>query len=60
MTNLHTFEYHIYVMRNGAEFGEALSVDDPQIEMVSDAEIKKSLSANLILPDGTGKISRLL
>ena len=53
MTNLHTFEYHIYVMRNGAEFGEALSVDDPQIEMVSDAEIKKSLSANLILPDGT-------
>lgn len=53
MTNLHTFEYHIYVMRNGAEFGEALSVDGPQIEMVSDAEIKKSLSANLILPDGT-------
>ena len=53
MTNLHTFEYHIYVMRNGVEFGEALSVDDPQIEMVSDAEIKKSLSANLILPDGT-------
>lgn len=53
MTNLHTFEYHIYVMRNGAEFGEALSINDPQIEMVSDAEIKKSMSANLILPDGT-------
>lgn len=53
MINLHTFEYHIYVMRNGAEFGEALSINGPQIEMVSDAEIKKSLSANLILPDGT-------
>lgn len=52
MTNLHTFEYHIYVMRNGAEFGKAFSIDDPQIEMVSDAEIKKSMSANLILPDG--------
>ena len=52
MTNLHTFEYHIYVMRNGAEFGEAFSIDDPQIEMVSDAETKKSMSANLILPDG--------
>lgn len=51
MTDLHTFEYHIYVMRNGAEFGEALSASAPQIEMVSDAEIKKSLTANLILPE---------
>lgn len=52
MIDLHTFEYHIYVMRNGAEFGEALSASDPKIEMVSDAEIKKSLTANLILPEG--------
>ena len=53
MTNLHTFEYHIYVRRNGAEFGEALSIDDPKIEMVSDDEIKKSMSDNQQRPDGT-------
>lgn len=50
---LKNFEYHVYVIRNGVEYGEALSVDAPEIAMKSSAEIKKTLVANLIFPIGT-------
>ena len=53
MINLYTFEYHVYVMKDNAEFGEALCIEPPQVEMVSDAKIKKSLSGSFIFPDGT-------
>lgn len=52
MIDLYSFEYHIYVMKNNAEFGEALCKKAPKIEMVSDAKIKKSMSGSFIFPDG--------
>ena len=57
---LKRIEYHIYVIRNGAEYGEALSTDEPTITMESTAEIKKTLTANLILPDGTDMLNDTL
>lgn len=60
MIKINRIEYHIWVIRNGAEFGEALSIFSPQIRMNSDAEIKKSMTAKVILPDGVDLLHDML
>ena len=57
---LKSFEYHIYVVRNGAEYGECFSIDAPEITMQSSAEIKKTLVANFIFPTGTDMLNDTL
>ena len=57
---LKSFEYHVYVMRSGAEYGECFSIDAPEITMQSSAEIKKTLVANLIFPTGTDMLNDTL
>ena len=53
MYNLKNVNFHLYVLRNGQQLGEALPIDVPTIRMDSTAEIKKSMNATLILPEGT-------
>lgn len=60
MTKTRRIEYHIWIIRNGAEFGEARCVSAPQIRMSSDAEIKKTLNAKVILPDGVDMLHDML
>lgn len=60
MIKTRRIEYHIWIIRNGAEFGEARSVSAPQIRMSSDAEIKKTLNAKVILPDGVDMLHDML
>ena len=60
MIKTRRIEYHIWIIRNGAEFGEARCVSAPQIRMSSDAEIKKTLNAKVILPDGVDMLHDIL
>lgn len=53
MSDVKKMEFHLYVLHNGQQLGEANYIDSPTIMMDATAEIKKSFRANVILPDNT-------
>ena len=52
INSINRYSFSIDILRNGVEYGKCEIYDSATIRMDSSAEIKKSLSANLVLPQG--------